>query len=559
LNKRFPRYPDDADYQTNAPSYYEDLARKEKLIQLLAEKIWEYENTLDLKLEEITNRLEYYIEQWELNLEKFPENVELLLEEWLSDGTLDHIINETIFNWKADKTYVDAEIERLDQKDERITSQLAETMIHVKEMGAVGDGIIDDTEAIKSAINLISDQGGTLIFEPHKIYLVSDDIYIKNKGYIVVEGNQSIIKRKEMETEYSIIYYSGDITFNNLHLEGYIHWKDGNDRFPVQGFGFRSMKSSNGKTIFNNCTAYNISYDGFYHDAENGSIELNSCEAYNCYRCGIAIVGVSYAKIDGGVWGANTKRDIFGSVAAIDIEPSKSANIQYVEVINAKIPNLLNIYDSETNRITNQRIFLDNLTFDDTVVNVEHGLNVAHSLKTIIGKMTFKGNSGFLGLNTHRGRDGSNTKGSLIEFLNEEKKSSNLVKDDEFTLIADKIENFKEVTFNDIEGYQFNNLSNNSYVRYVQTIPVKRNTFYTLSAYMEINKLIGAGHGVVITLGDVEYTLQSDRNKLASYSNLIFNTLEHDEITLSLGTSQANDIDIKVGKIMLNEGFVNVE
>src|SRR5699024_10328379 len=374
MNRRYPRYPDDADYQTNAPSYYEDLARKEKLIQLLAEKIWEYENTLDLKLEEITNRLEYYIEQWELNLEKFPENVELLLEEWLSDGTLDHIINETIFNWKADKTYVDAEIERLDQKDERITSQLAETMIHVKEMGAVGDGIIDGTEAIKNAINLISDQGGTLIFEPHKIYLVSDDIYIKNKGYIVVEGNQSIIKRKEMETEYSIIYYSGDITFNNLHLEGYIHWKDGNDRFPVQGFGFRSMKSSNGKTIFNNCTAYNISYDGFYHDAENGSIELNSCEAYNCYRCGIAIVGVSYAKIDGGVWDANTKRDIFGSVAAIDIEPSKSANIQYVEVINAKIPNLLNIYDSETNRITNQRIFLDNLTFDDTVVNVEHGL-----------------------------------------------------------------------------------------------------------------------------------------------------------------------------------------
>src|SRR5699024_8648515 len=255
---------------------------------MLAKKMWEYEETLDLTLEQITNRLESYIEendqlmadrleQWDLNLEKFPENVELLLQEWLSDGTLDHIINETIFNWKADKTYVDAEIERLDQKDERITSQLAETMIHVKEMGAVGDGIIDDTEAIKSAINLISDQGGTLIFEPHKIYLVSDDIYIKNKGYIVVEGNQSIIKRKEMETEYSIIYYSGDITFNNLHLEGYIHWKDGNDRFPVQGFGFRSMKSSNGKTIFNNCTAYNISYDGFYHDAENGSIELNSC------------------------------------------------------------------------------------------------------------------------------------------------------------------------------------------------------------------------------------------------------------------------------------------
>src|SRR5699024_4427287 len=128
------------DYQTNAPSYYEDLARKQKLIQLLAEKIWEYEETLDLTLEEITNRLESYIEdndklmterleQWDLNLEKFPENVELLLQEWLSDGTLDHIINETIFNWKADKTYVDSEIERLDEKDENLITQLEQIAI----------------------------------------------------------------------------------------------------------------------------------------------------------------------------------------------------------------------------------------------------------------------------------------------------------------------------------------------------------------------------------------------------------------------------------------------
>src|SRR5699024_4700021 len=135
MNRRYPRYPDDADYQTNAPSYYEDLARKQKLIQLLAEKIWEYEETLDLTLEQITNRLESYIqendnlmterlEQWDLNLEKFPENVELLLQEWLADGTLDHIINETIFNWKADKTYVDSEIERLEQEDENIITQL---------------------------------------------------------------------------------------------------------------------------------------------------------------------------------------------------------------------------------------------------------------------------------------------------------------------------------------------------------------------------------------------------------------------------------------------------
>ena len=31
FNSRIPRYNDDSDYTTNAPSYYDDLARKQKL------------------------------------------------------------------------------------------------------------------------------------------------------------------------------------------------------------------------------------------------------------------------------------------------------------------------------------------------------------------------------------------------------------------------------------------------------------------------------------------------------------------------------------------------
>ena len=99
-NKRFPNYPDDTDYTTNAPSYYEDLARKEKLIRLLAERIWGYEKILDETLEEIQERFR----AWDKNLEDFPENVKELLQLWMDNGTFDHIINETIFNWKLDTT-----------------------------------------------------------------------------------------------------------------------------------------------------------------------------------------------------------------------------------------------------------------------------------------------------------------------------------------------------------------------------------------------------------------------------------------------------------------------
>lgn len=81
-----PWYNDKTDYNTNAPSYYDYLARMHKLIHLLADRIWEYDKELAKRFEE-----------WDKLIEKFPENVENLLIEWMKDGTLDEIINENIF------------------------------------------------------------------------------------------------------------------------------------------------------------------------------------------------------------------------------------------------------------------------------------------------------------------------------------------------------------------------------------------------------------------------------------------------------------------------------
>ena len=51
--KNFPNYDDDSDYNTNANSYYKYLGRKTKLIKLLAKRIWEYDERLDNRLEEL--------------------------------------------------------------------------------------------------------------------------------------------------------------------------------------------------------------------------------------------------------------------------------------------------------------------------------------------------------------------------------------------------------------------------------------------------------------------------------------------------------------------------
>lgn len=90
-NRRYPIYPDDTDYTTNSPSYYDDLARKQKLIQLLTDKIWKYDD-----------EIKEYFRRWEHNLETINEDVIEMMIKWAEDGTLDDIINKGLMNQKVE-------------------------------------------------------------------------------------------------------------------------------------------------------------------------------------------------------------------------------------------------------------------------------------------------------------------------------------------------------------------------------------------------------------------------------------------------------------------------
>ena len=172
-NNPFPNYPDDTDYTTNANSYYDDLARKQKLIELLAKKIWEYD-------EELAKRFE----AWDKNLEDFPEDVKILLQQWVDDGTLDHIINDTIFNWKLDTTI-------FEQFRDVTTEQLQHIAIIATQHGVKGDGVTDDSQSIISLFNMVNDLGGGTVIFPNteNDYIVNDDINITIDNHV----NLSII------------------------------------------------------------------------------------------------------------------------------------------------------------------------------------------------------------------------------------------------------------------------------------------------------------------------------------------------------------------------------
>jgi hypothetical protein len=84
-----PFYSDKADYNTNAPSYYDDLARKSKLIEILAHRIWDYDEELRKRFKE-----------WDELIKQFPLIAEALFREWLRNGTIEKIIREELEDFK---------------------------------------------------------------------------------------------------------------------------------------------------------------------------------------------------------------------------------------------------------------------------------------------------------------------------------------------------------------------------------------------------------------------------------------------------------------------------
>ena len=94
-NSRVPRYNDDSDYTTNAPSYYDDLARKQKLIKELSLKIWEYDKILASKLKEVEDTLKQYSDILDGKIEDFDEIILDKTEKWLSEN-MEEIMSDAV-------------------------------------------------------------------------------------------------------------------------------------------------------------------------------------------------------------------------------------------------------------------------------------------------------------------------------------------------------------------------------------------------------------------------------------------------------------------------------
>lgn len=107
----------------------------------------------------------------DINNVTMPASVESVLDTWFDSGKLANIINQDVFDMKANK------------------KEVTDIVINVKSYGAKGDGVTDDADAIQSAIDyLMSVQSGELFF-PAGNYMISKQLNCYGNGrYVRIRG-----------------------------------------------------------------------------------------------------------------------------------------------------------------------------------------------------------------------------------------------------------------------------------------------------------------------------------------------------------------------------------
>lgn len=264
-----------------------------------------------------TDYLDNFVKNFAFELQ---EEVKKTIMKWQNEGVLDGII-ESALNTELDN----------------VKTQLAQIAINVKNHGAKGDGVTDDTLAIQSAI----DTGGTILI-PKGTYMINGtrktvtNVGDRTVGGLFPKSNQSITFEKGAVLKiipssaewYSIfaLHEVYNVTINNGKLVG-----DRNDHIGVTGewgYGVSIMSSKN--VTLEDCEAIDFWGDGFFVGCTNHldpitmskNIRFINCTAKNNRRQGASFTGVEDVIVQGGEYSGTIGTE---PCAGIDFEPNNVA------------------------------------------------------------------------------------------------------------------------------------------------------------------------------------------------------------------------------------------
>lgn len=314
-------------------------------------------------INEKSARFDEKIAQNQTQINQNAKDISELQEDYdtLNNGGLilkEEFIGQRVNSWLDEHPEATTTVQDGSLTSSKMSGELKEWIrsntINVKDFGAVGDGVTDDTQAIKSAFATLGDYGHIVFPKGYYIVTFTADrqSLIKLTGLkgVTIDLNGSTI---EVTTNgyphynlfelidcenFAIVngFLKGDrlthdyTTTSGTHEFGYgIYCRSSlTSYYPNIGIPSETLKCG-GK--ISNCEIYNFTGDGIV--TKNGmspdTIEINNCKIHHCRRQGISVLDSDVVIIDGcyihhigeydGISGANPR-------AGIDIEPDSGTN-----------------------------------------------------------------------------------------------------------------------------------------------------------------------------------------------------------------------------------------
>lgn len=183
--------------------------------------------------------------------------------------------------------------EKMNETNAQLSDIIANNLtVSVKDYGALGDGVTDDTQAFINALNALKPNGGYLFIpKTPNFYRITNQIEITNEhGYVVVygEGKSSHIKLTQKSSNGHLIGFLGTTgsklnggCAKDLHLSTYLSETNQDDNC------IGTMYSDN--IVFDNIYISACTWKGITAQRDVTNFKVKNCYVENCKESGITV------------------------------------------------------------------------------------------------------------------------------------------------------------------------------------------------------------------------------------------------------------------------------
>lgn len=148
---------------------------------------------------------------------------------------------------------------------------------NVKDLGAVGDGITDDTDPFQTALNMAETLGSITIYIPDGTYSMTSELLIYSNTQIICSDNAIIVRR-----------HNGYIMINGNRNSGYTKYNGhGNIRIEGGTWDGNANQYKSTASIFHIGHGENISFNRMKltDPANSHHVEFNACKKIRVDNC----------------------------------------------------------------------------------------------------------------------------------------------------------------------------------------------------------------------------------------------------------------------------------